>query len=154
MGQKRDFLLIDQLRGGLLGSLAVGLAFPRAVDAVAADAFRVSVVQSLEGVAIDDGDDRAGEICRDSCAGKQEIESAAQTVSLRVMPAGFESLYEEPLPALLMDVDSIEGKLLRCDECDSNETDQMTVANILWGHGGLVTGHEKGPPGFVSLEGL
>jgi hypothetical protein len=113
----------------------------------------VSVVQCLVGVSIEDGNDRAGEIYRDSCAGKQEIENAAPTVSLRVMPAGFKSLYEEPLPVLLMDMDSIEGKLPRCDERDSNETDEMTVANILWGHGGLVTGHEKGLPGVASLEG-
>ena len=37
------------------------------------------------------------------------------------MLAGFEGLYEESLPALLMDVDSIEGKLPRRDERDSDE---------------------------------
>ena len=61
---------------------------------------------------------------------------------------------EESLPALLMDVDSIEGKLPRRAERDSDETDEMTIANVLWGHGGFVTGHEKGPPDFVLLEGL
>jgi hypothetical protein len=70
------------------------------------------------------------------------------------MLAGFKSLYEEPLPALLMDVDSIERKLPRSDERDSDETEEMTVANLLWGHGGLVTGHAKGLSDFVSLEGL
>jgi hypothetical protein len=71
------------------------------------------------------------------------------------MLGGFEGLYEESLPALLMDVDSIEGKLPRRDERDSDETtDEMTIANVLWGHGGLVTGHEKGLPDFVLLEGL
>ena len=59
--------------------------------------------------------------------------------------------YEELLPALLMDVDSIEGKLSRRDECDSDETDEMTIANIFWGHGGLVTGREKCFPGVVPL---
>ena len=49
------------------------------------------------------------------------------------MLAGFEGLYEESLPALLMDVDSIEGKLPRRDERDSDETDEMTIANVLWG---------------------
>jgi hypothetical protein len=56
-----------------------------------------------------------------------------------------------------MDVDSIEGKLPRRAERDSDETDEtdeMTIANVLWGHGGLVTGHEKGLPDFVLLEGL
>lgn len=70
------------------------------------------------------------------------------------MLAGFEGFYEESLPALLMDVDSIEGKLPRRDELDSDETDEMTIANVLWGHSGLVTGHEKGLPDFVLLEGL
>jgi hypothetical protein len=50
-----------------------------------------------------------------------------------------------------MDVDSIEGKLPRPDERNADETDEMALENILWGHGGLVTGHEKGLPGFVSL---
>lgn len=70
------------------------------------------------------------------------------------MLAGFEGLYEESLPAPLMDVDSIEGKLPRRDELDYEETDEMTIENVLWGHGGLVTGHEKGLPDFVLLEGL
>lgn len=54
-----------------------------------------------------------------------------------------------PLSALLMDVDPIEGKLPRRDERQSNKADQMTMENILWGHGGLVTGHKKCLPGFV-----
>lgn len=59
--------------------------------------------------------------------------------------------YEELLPALLMDVDSVVGKLPRRNERDCDETDEMTIANILWGHGGLVTGHEKCFPGVVPL---
>ena len=71
------------------------------------------------------------------------------------MLPGLVDHYEEPLPALLLlDVDSIEGKLPRRDERDSDETDEMTIANVLGGHGGLVTGHEKGLPDFVPLEGL
>ena len=50
-----------------------------------------------------------------------------------------------------MNVDTIKGKLSRRDERDSDETDQMPVANILWGHGGLVTGDNKGLLGFRSL---
>ena len=42
--------------------LAVGLAFLRAVDAAEADAFRVVVVQDFDGVAVEDGDDGAGEV--------------------------------------------------------------------------------------------
>jgi hypothetical protein len=46
----------------LLGSLAVGLAFFWAVDAIKADAFGVMVVQDFDGVAVEDGDDGAGEV--------------------------------------------------------------------------------------------
>jgi hypothetical protein len=46
-----------QLRGGLLGPLAVGLAFLRAVDAVEADTFQALIVQDFEGVAVEDEDD-------------------------------------------------------------------------------------------------
>jgi hypothetical protein len=46
----------------MLGSLAERLAFLRAVDAAEADAFRVVVVQHFEGVAVEDGDDGAGEV--------------------------------------------------------------------------------------------
>jgi len=47
---------------GMLGVVAVGLTLLRAVDAAEADAFRVVVVQDFELVAVEDGDDRAGEI--------------------------------------------------------------------------------------------
>ena len=67
--------------------------------------------------------------------------------------ADFAVFCEELLPTLLllMDVDSIEGKLPRRDERDSDETDKMTIVNVRWGHGGLVTGHEKCFPGVVPL---
>jgi hypothetical protein len=39
-----------------------GLAFLRAIDPAEADAFSVAVVQDFEGVAVEDGDDRAGEV--------------------------------------------------------------------------------------------
>jgi len=38
-----------------------------------ADAFRVLNVQDFEGVAIEDGDDGSGEVCRDSGAGEQKV---------------------------------------------------------------------------------
>lgn len=54
------------------------------------------------------------------------------------MLAGFENLYEAPLQAFLMDVDSTEGTLPRREERQSGKTDEMTVENALWSHGGLV----------------
>ena len=50
-----------------------------------------------------------------------------------------------------MNVDTIKGKLRRRDERDSDKTDEMSATNILWGHGGLVTGDNKGLLGFGSL---
>ena len=58
----RDFLAVDERRGELLGLLAEGLAFFRTVDAAEADAFRALIVQHFEGVAVEDGDDGAGEV--------------------------------------------------------------------------------------------
>ena len=45
----------------MLSVVAVGLALLWAVNPAEADAFRVLVVQNFEGVAIEDGDDLAGE---------------------------------------------------------------------------------------------
>jgi hypothetical protein len=59
---ERDFFPKDQLWGGLLRSRAVGLAFLWAVDVAQTDAFRLSVVQDFEGVAIKDAYDLAGEV--------------------------------------------------------------------------------------------
>lgn len=42
--------------------LAERLAFLRAVDVAEADAFRPLVVQDFDGVAVEDGDDGAGEV--------------------------------------------------------------------------------------------
>jgi hypothetical protein len=44
----------------LLGSLAVGLAFLRAIDPAEADTFSVVVVQDFEGVTVEYADDGAG----------------------------------------------------------------------------------------------
>ena len=41
----------------MLGVVAVGLAFLRAVDPAEADAFSAIVMQDFEGVAVEDGDD-------------------------------------------------------------------------------------------------
>jgi hypothetical protein len=71
------------------------------------------------------------------------------------MLAGFKSLYEETLPALLllMDVDSLEGTLPRSDERHSGDRADDGCESP-GGHGGLVTGHETGLSDFVSLESL
>jgi len=53
---------LREVKCHMLGSLAERLAFLRAVDAAEADAFRVVVVQHFEGVAVEDGDDGAGEV--------------------------------------------------------------------------------------------
>jgi hypothetical protein len=42
--------------------LAVSLALFRAVNATEADTFRVSLVQDFDGVAVQDADDRTGEV--------------------------------------------------------------------------------------------
>ena len=42
--------------------MAVGLALLGAVDAAQTDAFGVVIVQDFEGVAVEDGDDGAGEV--------------------------------------------------------------------------------------------
>jgi hypothetical protein len=54
----------------------VGLAFLRTVDPVEADTFRVLVVQDFEGVAVEDGDDLAGEISNGLGGAEQEQEIA------------------------------------------------------------------------------
>ena len=57
-----DVLPKDEVRGGVLGIVAKGLAFLRAVDATETDAFRALVVQDFESVAVKDSDDGAGEV--------------------------------------------------------------------------------------------
>jgi hypothetical protein len=49
----------------LLGSRAVSLAFLWAINATQADAFGAVVVQDFNGVAVEDGDDGAGEVQRE-----------------------------------------------------------------------------------------
>jgi hypothetical protein len=70
------------------------------------------------------------------------------------MPASFTGLFEELLPTLLLDVDTIEGKLSGRDECDSDYTDHTAIENVLMSHGGLVAGYNKGLTCFVPLQGL
>jgi len=61
-GEKRRALLLKflnycpkgEVRGGVLGVVAVSLAFLRAVDTLQADTFSALVVQDFEGLAIGD----------------------------------------------------------------------------------------------------
>jgi hypothetical protein len=57
-------LPLNQLSDGVLGVVAVGLAFLRAVDTAEADAFSIVAVQYFDGVAIDHANDLAGEVGR------------------------------------------------------------------------------------------
>src|SRR5207253_6783549 len=47
---------------------------------------------------------------------------------------------------LQTDIDSVAAELRRFDGSQLDDTDQMTGRDILWGHGGLVTPHEKSLP--------
>ena len=60
MGLDGDFLPEGEVRDGVLGVVAVGLALLRAVDPAETDVFGLLVVQNLDRVAVEDGDDGAG----------------------------------------------------------------------------------------------
>jgi hypothetical protein len=60
----------------LLGSLAEGLALLWAVDPAEADAFSFVVAHNFDGVAVEDGDDGAGEVSNGSGGAEQEQEIA------------------------------------------------------------------------------
>jgi hypothetical protein len=49
----------------------------RAVNAVETDAFCMVVVQDFEGVTVENGNDGAGEIYRDSGVGEKDIEECS-----------------------------------------------------------------------------
>ena len=57
-----DFFPEGEGRGSVLGLLAVGLAFLRAVDAAETDTFSMVAVQDFDGVAVEDRDDGAAEV--------------------------------------------------------------------------------------------
>lgn len=79
MRLERDLLPEDQLLGCVLGLLAAGLAFLRAVDPAEADAFSVVIVQNFEGVAVDYPDCSSGEVgsCQGSAQQKKDAGTAA-----------------------------------------------------------------------------
>jgi len=59
-------------------SEAACLAFLRAIDATAANAFGVVVVQNFEGVAVEDGDDGTGEVGERGIGKKKEDETCQE----------------------------------------------------------------------------
>ena len=70
VGLEDDISPEDERGRRLLGVVAVGLTFLRAVDAAEADTLRVHVVQHFDGVAVEDGDHGAGEV--GSCEGSTQ----------------------------------------------------------------------------------
>ena len=60
VGLDGDVLPEAEVSDGVLGIVAVGLALLRAVDPAEADVFGLLVVQNLDRVAVEDGDDGAG----------------------------------------------------------------------------------------------
>jgi hypothetical protein len=58
VGLDGDFLAEDEVSGGVLDLLAVGLSLLRTVNTAEADALRVSVVQDFDDVAV--GEETAG----------------------------------------------------------------------------------------------
>jgi hypothetical protein len=54
-----------------------GSQLRRAINAVETDTFCMVVVQDFEGIAVEDGNDGVGEICRDSGLGWKDIEECS-----------------------------------------------------------------------------
>ena len=70
VGLERDFFAVGEVSNGVLGFLAVGLAFLRAIDPAEADTFRALVVQGFDSVAVDHSDNSSGEVGgeRETCS--------------------------------------------------------------------------------------
>jgi hypothetical protein len=58
---------------GLLGLMAVRLTFLWTVDATQTDAFGAPVVEDFNDIAVKDGDDEAGVVCRQSSGGEKDV---------------------------------------------------------------------------------
>jgi hypothetical protein len=58
--------------------VAIGLALLWTVDAVETDTLRAGVVQNFDGVAVEDGDDEAGEVGERGIGEKKEDETCQQ----------------------------------------------------------------------------
>lgn len=59
---QRDFFAEHEGRGGVLGLLPIGLFLLRAVNAVEPDTLGFPGVQYVDRIAVEDGDDGAGEV--------------------------------------------------------------------------------------------
>ncbi|HEX4967867.1 MAG TPA: hypothetical protein VFV44_05060, partial [Nitrospiraceae bacterium] len=75
---EKDFLPKHHCGRRLLGLMAVRLTLLRAVDATQTDTFRVLLVQDVKSIAVKDGDDEAGVICRKSSTGEKEVKKCDQ----------------------------------------------------------------------------
>ncbi len=69
---EENFFSKHHLGRGLLGLMAVLLTLLRAVNAAETDTFRVSVVEDFNDIAVKDGDDEAGVICRKRGTGEKD----------------------------------------------------------------------------------
>jgi|SRR5215469_4695694 len=78
VGLERDFLAESPLRSGWLGSLAVGSALLWAVNAVQSNALGSVVVQDVDGVAIEDRDDRATSFISERVGKPHQTDGATQ----------------------------------------------------------------------------
>ena len=67
-----DFLAMDELGRELLGLLAEGLAFLRSVDPAQTDAFGLTIVQDVDGVAVEGPNDFATKLIRKGRMDEQE----------------------------------------------------------------------------------
>ncbi len=63
----------------VLGLLAEGLALLRTVDAAQTDAFRLTIVQDLDGVAVEDGNDGPGEVSERAEAKRRRAKPVSST---------------------------------------------------------------------------
>ena len=70
---EEDFFPKHHCGRRLLGLMAVRLTFLRTVDATQTEPFGVLLVQDVKSIAVKDGDDEAGVICRKSGTGEKDI---------------------------------------------------------------------------------
>jgi hypothetical protein len=53
---------------------------------------------------------------------------------------------------MLLDLDTIEGKIFRRHKRDPDKTNHAAVENVFQGHGGWITGYNKGLSCFVTVQ--
>jgi hypothetical protein len=74
---EEDFFPKHHFDRRLLGLMAVLLTFLWTVDATQTDAFGVLLVQDVKSIAVKDGDDEAGVICRKRSTGKKDAKECS-----------------------------------------------------------------------------